>query len=293
MSRLLLLLMLLLAGCEQAPEPRPAAPPKPAAPVSTAIEREMVLVKNTPMVQVRINDQGPFWFTVDTGAGYPCGISKRLASKLGLYPTGRINARAGGRVKEVHTTRLGKLTLGVARFDDVPALMMDSAGFRRALGDRFDGILGFPLFAEWLLTLDYPRKRLVLDIGRLGPPDGGERVRMQLWDRTPAVVVETSRYKIPIMLDTGNSLGLTLYSRMARRLALAYPPEEGPRSMTLHGRVATTYSRLEDDLIVGGHRVGRPRVWFLLDHASLGGEVLRRFRITFDQSERVVRFEMP
>jgi len=280
-------------GCVQAPtQPQPQPQQRPAFELDTAIRLPMRLVKNIPMVPVKINGKGPFWFTVDTGSGFPAGISKRLAAKLGLMRRGSILASAGGQHKRVPLTRLGLLELGEASFDDVPAIVLDSAGFRRALGDEFGGILGYPLFEQWLLTLDYPRRKVVLDIGSLRPPDGKRRVRLiASSDQTPGIVVQTARYKIPIMIDSGNSMGFTLYTRMAKGLSLKYPPRRGPRSTTINGRVTARVSRLEGSLFIGQHEIAQPRVYLLAHHASLGGELLQRFSVTFDQQSGVVRFE--
>ncbi len=286
-------LALLLAGCGQAPPTR-APEDEPPEVLATAIRLPMRVVKNLPLVPVRIGGQGPFWFTVDTGSGFPVGITRRLAGRLGLSTHGSITASAGGRHKEVPLSRIERLALGLAVFDDVPAIVLDGAGFRRALGAQFGGILGYPLFKDWLLTLDYPRRQLVLDIGSLPPPDGRDHLRLiPSSDQTPGIVIETERYKIPIMIDTGSSMGLTLYSKLARGLRLAYPPRKGPRSTTLTGRVTARVSRLEGPLYIGRHRIERPPVYLLTHHASLGGELLRRYRVTFDQLEGVVRVEAP
>lgn len=58
------------------------------------------------------------------------------------------------------------LSTGGHRLAPLTANVYPMATLGRAVGRRFDGILGFPAFRDWLLILDYPASEVRLSRGR-------------------------------------------------------------------------------------------------------------------------------
>src|SRR5260370_34864163 len=60
-----------------------------------------------PVIEVKINGQGPFAFTIDTGAAMQADIDTSIATKLKLVPNGKVltAAPSGENDREVEPAR--------------------------------------------------------------------------------------------------------------------------------------------------------------------------------------------
>src|SRR5208282_4586027 len=105
-------------------------------------------------------------FLIDTGSSLTL-VTPDLARRYGEadeHPvrTAPVRVRSSdGTTTLLPRTRLNRLDLGTARFGHVPALIYDCAPLSSQLGIKIDGVLGFSLFRQSLLTLDYPNRRVI------------------------------------------------------------------------------------------------------------------------------------
>src|SRR5207245_8489696 len=108
-----------------------------------------------PVIEVKLNGQGPFAFTIDTGAGMQADIDTSVAAQLKLQPNGRVlnGDPSGKNDREVETATINTLAFGGAEFRKVTAVIRPQR-ITRDYPD-VDGIVGFGLFPDYLLTLDY------------------------------------------------------------------------------------------------------------------------------------------
>src|SRR5881392_143760 len=69
-----------------------------------------------PVVEVKLNGQGPFAFMIDTGAGMQADIDTSVAQRLNLQPSGRaINSDPSGENdREVATVTIDSIMIGGA-----------------------------------------------------------------------------------------------------------------------------------------------------------------------------------
>ena len=137
-------------------------------PVSVPAE----IVGHAMYVNVMINDHGPFRFLLDTGCSFNLvspGVAEAVGAVAGDQDDDYVAARNGlGDTTEVEPVALESIDLGGVRFEDVPAAVSDSFAKLSAIeGRRIDGALGFPLFADLFLGLDFPNQRVLL--GRQWP----------------------------------------------------------------------------------------------------------------------------
>jgi len=120
-----------------------------------------------PVIEVKLNGQGPFFFAIDTGGGMQADIDPAVATQLNLQPTGKVLIGDPSREndREMELTSIASLTFGGAEFRNVTALIRA----QRITKDypEVDGFLGFALFTEYLLTLDYPAMQVRLARGAL------------------------------------------------------------------------------------------------------------------------------
>ena len=125
-----------------------------------------------PVVEVTLNGQGPFFFMIDTGAGMQADIDVSVAQRLNLRADGRVLSGdpSGVNDREVATATIDSIKVGSNRgveFRNVTAVVRP----HRITKDYpdVDGILGFALFTDYLLTLDYPAMQVRLSRGVLSP----------------------------------------------------------------------------------------------------------------------------
>ena len=99
-----------------------------------------------------------------------------------------MNIEYSGRPLYVLSHRL-LFRIGEAYFDDVPAVVYDFSEFSAHVGLKIDGIIGFPLFRDTLLTLDYPAAQLeiapnpVIAPPPVAPPQGSIIAHRKEWRR--------------------------------------------------------------------------------------------------------------
>lgn len=126
-----------------------------------------ISMNNLPVVSVSVNGQ-PVNVFIDTGADLFV-IKSEMAKTLGLKSQASLTGTyAGGKTAETHYSRLQTLGLGDVTLHDVP---VDIADFPESwaftdekTGKRIDidGILSTGVFHQFLTTMDYPERQLVL-----------------------------------------------------------------------------------------------------------------------------------
>jgi aspartyl protease len=129
---------------------------------STAVPMRLTPHGSLPVIAVLVNGLGPFDFIVDTGASHVV-IGTDLATELDL-PTGDGNLPglgAGGAIAPAKTS-LRELRVGHVVLRDIEAGILDLASVSRTAEAKISGILGYPFFADRVITIDYPNRELRL-----------------------------------------------------------------------------------------------------------------------------------
>jgi len=246
-----------------------------------------------PVVEVKLNGQGPFAFMIDTGAGMQADIDPSVAARLKLPLSGRaINGDPSGQNdREVATAMIESLTIGKAEFRNVTAVVRP----QRITKDypEIDGILGFALFTDYLLTLDYPAMQVRLARGVLPPANGGDILSFEIENRIPVIELAIGRIHVPAHIDSGNFVaGFILPEEIVEQLQLqsAAITVGGARSVT--NRIQLKQVQLRDTIRLGRFEYPQPTIAFpALSETNIGFNVLRDFVITFDQKNRRMKLQ--
>src|SRR5215813_2511265 len=71
-----------------------------------------------PVIEVKLNRQGPFVFAIDTGAGMQADIDPSIAEQLKLEPVGKIRTGdpSGQNNQDLEATRIATLEFGAQSF---------------------------------------------------------------------------------------------------------------------------------------------------------------------------------
>jgi hypothetical protein len=253
------------------------------------------VIGNVLVVEDAWDKFGPYHFVIDTGSSVTL-VSPELAARYadsGLPPSDepqvRVRSSQGGSALLSPVT-LRTLRLGAARFQYVPALIYDCADLSAQFGVRIDGILGFPLFRQAVLTLDYPNERIVLR-DRI-PDDGlpGEAILFNNANKIPLIPVRLGDREFAVLLDSGSGDALDI-NPVGLNPRFAFGPVDGPLVATLSGDKPSKVGRLEGALRIGSFDVPQPIAEVTDDLSSLGGGILSHFTITFDQQDNEAFFQ--
>jgi hypothetical protein len=218
------------------------------------------------------------WFLFDTGANV-----------TGIHPEA-LQAVSDWRGGEGQRVNLVDARCGPLHFRRLPARTRDLDHLSRALGRPLDGILGYPAFADLLLTLDYGAEELRIAQGRLGPVD--EQTVFALHNsgnRRPWVQVDFDGVPRILLLDSGSAGGFQ--ARLGRGADWSSEPRPVSVSMGLKGPDYRRIGRVAGSAQVFGLDFADPLVEATEDTELFGTRVLRHFVLTFDQRGRRVEIQ--
>jgi hypothetical protein len=246
-----------------------------------------------PVVEVKLNGQGPFAFMIDTGAGMQADIDTSVATRLKLQPNGRVLNGDPSREndRQVETVRIDSLFLGGAEFRNVIAVVRP----QKITSDYpdVDGILGFALFTEYLLTLDYPAMQVRLARGALPNANGDDILSFELEDRIPVIEVAIGKMRVRAHVDSGNFVaGFILPEEIVEQLRLLSPPVIVGRARSVSNQIELKQAQLRDTIRLGRFDFPQATITFpALSDTNVGFKVLREFTLTFDQQTRRLKLE--
>lgn len=277
-------------------------PPRPGKTTlsDSVVELPAQLIGNYLVVSSKGDKKGPYHFLIDTGASVTL-VSPSFAQRFGDTsnsaspdPGKDVNVRsAEGEITTLRGTAIKRLDLGSARFDNVPALIYDCSALSVHLGVRIDGILGFPLFRETLLTLDYLHQQVRLT--RLSSTNAlipGETIPFTNELRTPFIPLRIGDNTFIALIDSGSDTTLNL-NPLGLPVSFVTPPRSGTLVATLTGDRTQKLARLNESVFLGTAELRRPTIDVTDEFSSIGGGVLRHFCVTFDQEKNQVTFYRP
>src|SRR2546423_3719565 len=256
------------------------------------LEVPMQTSDGMPTVEVMINGQGPFVFGFDTGAQAGPRIDASLVEKLNLKSTGQVQATDPSRqnVQTSETYKLDSVSIGSLRLTDVTVASRNYKNSPRPL--KIDGVLGLSLVADYLLTLDFPAKKLRLDKGELPKSDGAEVLDYKNEAGISQVELSVGDKKIKAHLDTGNAIGAFVFpTAFAEKLSFAGEPRVVGRARSATGDMEIKQVQLKDVIKLGRHEFADATIVFpaLGDIGNVGLKALNQFAITFDQKNERMR----
>lgn len=209
------------------------------------------------LVPVEVNEQGPFDFILDTGAGTSL-LSVELAEKLKVKVLGSKQGQSAGGAVTVSLAKVDSFSVGDARLPDVDVGIVDLRHIGATVGARIDGDLGYNVLKSFRVSIDYEKHQLRLDDPRrLDVFNRGSQTEVPLRLASPAkplilVDVHANR-KGPFQfaIDTGTST-TAITPELAKVLGVRGSPV-GPGT-TAGAQVAVTAGVL-NLFMVGGAKI--------------------------------------
>ncbi|MEE9129566.1 MAG: aspartyl protease family protein [Phycisphaerales bacterium] len=244
---------------------------------------------------VYVNGEGPFRFILDTGAMGGGRVDVSLVEKLELETMGQVTGSDGstrpGRSMSMH--RLETLDFGGLHYEGVRVLSRDYNQAGASVHGHIDGILGYALFEDYLLTIEYGKRTIRVERGDLPEPNGADVVEM-FGQGVPSVDIVLGGQAHRAMLDTGAMADIVVPQSVADSLELAGEPVAIGQARTVSGSFPISRATLAGDLQIGQQVLSQPALTITPSARTgvlLGGRALQRFIVTYDQKNGRARFE--
>jgi len=255
---------------------------------SDAVIAPIELIHDKPYVEVMVNGRGPYRFLVDTGTGTQALISPELVHALGIPVVGhaRLTDPSGQGEQRSDVVWVESLKIGGVEFEEVQAV--EHGLFREE--QNCQGVLGFPLFEDYLLTLDYPGRKLVLTPGTLPEHMAGSRLPFRIQDGVPVAKLQMGGLSADAQIDSGGN-GLSLPDAIAGQMKFQTTPIEYGMAESLATRFSLRAARLQPDVHFGPYVFTKAFVEInsAFPLVNIGSTPLKNFVITFDQAEGVMQ----
>jgi membrane-associated protease RseP (regulator of RpoE activity) len=214
--------------------------PQPAIPVAVPF---VLMPTGHFLVSVKLNDKGPFKLIFDTGAPTML-VNNRLAKEAGLKASGGLGFPFGN----MGQATIKSLEVGNAKAEKVTAVVMDHPTVR-AFSDFFkrdhgpiDGIVGFPFFARFKMTVDYQKKELTFVPNGYQPEDVMQSMMKAIMGAgstkgKPRMVAAAGQWGIVVGKDSDDEAdGVDVRQVFEGSAAAKAGLQSGDRLLTIDGR---------------------------------------------------------
>lgn len=255
---------------------------------------------NVIFVQVRVNQSEPLWFILDTGASFNV-IKQKWAAATGL------KLEKGGKDLEGAAVAKGvTISLPGVEISNQTLVAAPLASLEPRVGRAVDGILGYDIFKNFVVEIDYAAQLINLYEPKSYQYKGsGEIVPVTIEDNTPFVRAriaqpEATSAEGKFLIDTGASGALSVFGRFDEAhgfsKSLSKTLQDTGISSINQIRIRTgRVQRLEFGKLVVNYLVA------VFTQASdnsdevgdgeIGGELLRRYKVIVDYSRGRIIFE--
>ena len=275
----------------------------PRVPVPSSIEvpRDGVTVPmqdmgGRPVVELEINGKGPYRFVLDTGA-VTTVVSEELSRELSLTAPADMQVAAVGGGTPPAIVLIHDVRFSDAVLVDMIAAVMPLGGLLR--GENAPrGILSAANFPGYLLTYDYPGKRISIKKGALDSVDSQNSFQYREDQVLPTMPLRIAGHDTEVHLDTGSGFGLTLPMKFLAELPLASQPKEAGTVRTGGGEFPVSIARVNGTIELGKYRLSLDDVRFSDARpgptpavGNIGYGVLRDFVVTLDSKNQRIRLD--
>jgi len=248
------------------------------------------------LIEVSLNQQGPFLFALDTGMPELACVNPELQKRLNLPDQGGLySSDGGGRFGYQARSQVQQLAIGGFLQSNQRVLVANLDWLVCQDGRSVDGVLGYPLFRQYLLQIDCPGGQVRLYRGSLRGQSSAHALSLQGRRRVPYIHLRVDGKFTRVLLDSGFDGGFALPDSMRTQVECLAEPRVTGRLRTAHSDDRRIYSaRLKGALTVGGYRLDQPPVQFLEGYRSgvLGRQALDLFIPIFDQIHHRVYLQL-
>lgn len=271
------------------------------------------LINNLVVIEAQINGSEPLKFIVDSGAGRNI-ITSLYNKEIYLNNTETVLLAGLGEGERLEAFRSTGNMVQIERIagEDVEVLILKEDVFKLAsfMGTEVHGILGFDLFDSFAVEIDY-RAKLLKIYDPVKAEEKFERLpRHRKWFTIPISIENEKPYTtlsfkntedddysdLKLLLDTGASNSLSFYDPTSDDIVLPKNTISTLLGIGLSGNVSGELGRVkkirfgpfefEEPVVAFPDSLSVRRAFGFDDrNGSIGGDLLRRFKVIFNYHE--------
>lgn len=214
-----------------------------ADPATKAVIVPFELLKSKHIaVQVKINGKGPYRLIFDTGAPFTL-VNTRVARDSGMV-AGNAMPAWYALFNQMAPAKIKTFEIGGVKLENSSAAIMDHPTVElisKALGP-IEGLVGFPFFANYRMSIDYQAKQLTLSPSGYKAPDSAETLHavasaLMRDSTSPRMLIPAAQWGfLPAKDEKDNKPGVVIGEVMPDTAAAEAGLKKGDRLVTLDGR---------------------------------------------------------
>ncbi|MAU15320.1 MAG: aspartate aminotransferase [Muricauda sp.] len=268
------------------------------------------LINNLIIIPVEING-AELTFILDSGVSKPILFNLSESDSVPINNVSEVTIRGlgDGEPMKALSSKGNVFKFGKAKNDsqDLYVVMDRGINFSTSLGIPVHGIMGYDLFRDFIVEINYGSKRLKLHNPELYTyKNKGNRQTIPLFIERRKAYIEgtvlmkdTTNIPVKLLVDTGSSDALWLFPEPEKGLEIPEKNYDDHLGRGLNGDIFGKRSKI-DGVRIGDYELEEAKVAFPdreslqgLDNlgdrnGSLGGEVLKRFNMVFDYGRGLV-----
>jgi hypothetical protein len=263
-------------------------------------------IRNLVIIQLRINNQGPFNFVLDSGVGQMLITEPSLVDSIKLESKRTIKITGFGEGEDYEaylTTPLNVTMRGItSHYVSAAILKKDLLGLSNYAGMRIHGLLGYEFFNKLAVKVDFTDSTIV--VRRPGHFKGfknGSKLDLEVENNRPYIEVnitceDGTEKKSKLVVDLGAGHAISLESPDAKS-DFTGKVISGNLGVGLKGLISGYLGRVKA-IEIGKYKIKNLIASFPVDSiakafsifrdGNLGVDVLKRFSVIFDYSNNVM-----
>ncbi len=269
---------------------------------------------NLIIMPLQINDSDTLRFILDTGVRTALITEIHVSDSLAIYDAKLIDIQGLGEgiTMQAYASAANTININgiIGTEQKVNVLLEDVFHLSTKLGTTIHGLIGYDLFKDFIIEIDYYNERLVFNKPeeyRYRDRRNSVTLPLKIIGYKPYVEVEIETVegvKVPVLLliDTGSSDALWLFENSAEGLKIPDNYIESYLGRGLNGDIYGKKTRIEK-LFLNNFVIEKPTVSFpdsiyfqsLLQTAgrngSIGAEIFRRFNVILDYPNNKITFQ--
>lgn len=275
------------------------------------VEVPMTLVNNLIIVQVKFNHLLPLKFIVDTGVRNTVLLDRTYSDLLDIEPDRKLSIVGASGGPAVSASIANNISIDlygiIGRGLSILILDEDYLDLSQMLGQSVHGILGFDLFRNFVVEIDYENEKLIFHKpGTYKKRPFAKVFEMKVEDTKPYIEarIDTKHHKnvkLKLMIDTGASHSLMLHTDTSEKIIL---PDKRIRDLIgvglggdIHGeigripKIKLAAKKYELHQIVTSYPDKGTYMDMIANtgrNGTIGGMFLNRFHVVFDYTNETL-----
>lgn len=272
------------------------------------------LINNLIVIPLEVNGKA-LSFILDTGVDKTILFNLSQNDSLGLNNVEKINLKGLGDGKPVeallsknNTMKLGNY---ISNYENIYVILKDKFDISSKMGVTIHGIIGYKILKDAIVKINYNTKKIVFYNPKYFKYKKCRKCKdlpLQFYRNKPyinaKVQLDTIGNKftdVKLLIDSGGSDAIWLFENTKREIKTPKNFFKDVLGEGLSGTIYGNRSRLKK-LLIGKFKIKNPTVSFLDStstyfarkfksrNGSIGGNILKRFKLWIDYSNKKIRF---